>query len=130
MTDIELGWTAGIIDGEGTISLGKSHQLQVAVGSCTRIITKTLYDLWGGSEWQLKRKTVVGKSIYRWQMTGKEARSFLIRILFHLILKADQATLAIAFGSTLGTPGKRISSEIRAEREELANEIRELKRCG
>lgn len=130
MTDIELGWTAGIIDGEGTIALGKSHQLHVAVDSCNRVVTKKLEELWGGSEWKLKQVTKAGNPRHRWQVTGYEARGFLMTLRPHLILKEVQAEVAIAFGLTLGTSGKHVTKEIRKMREELVQELQELKKCG
>jgi hypothetical protein len=123
----ELGWTAGVIDADGTIGLGKSHQLHVAVTSCTRVITEKLHHLWGGSEWKLKGTTKVGRSLYRWQLTGSEAAWFLDQIKDCLVLKVEQAGIAIEFGSTLGVPGRKVSPEVREHREELVEQLQGLK---
>ncbi len=128
MTDVELGWTAGIIDGEGSIEVSGNHQVYVAVSSIDRCITQKLQVLWSGSEWSLGRKTTIGNAIYRWQLTGKKVILLLQTVLPHLVLKGQDAEIAIAFAQTLGKNGRPVPSATREQRDQWILDLREGRR--
>lgn len=102
-----LAYTAGIIDGEGCISIcqhknktkrGFSYALTVSVWSTDEWLVQWLKMHYGGSvvprkfEIQAKRRT-----IWKWSVYANKAKDFLQLILPYLYLKRPQAELAISF---------------------------------
>ena len=103
-----LGWCAGIIDGEGSVTIsrhGKKHSRY-----CLEI---TVYNTFRGALTRLKRAFGCGwlesraqrtdghhgngKRIYMWRCRERSAHSVLVRVLPHLYIKKAQARVALAF---------------------------------
>jgi len=97
-----LAYTAGIVDGEGHISLLKRHEtntvrLQVAVTNTNEWLCQWLKMQFGGRVQTMKPFKVNWKVAYRWQIDYKHASYFLKLILPYLNLKRGHAELAIKF---------------------------------
>lgn len=102
----QLAYTAGIIDGEGCISIIKNttyrHKLcrfylSVSVGNTNEWLILWLKDAYGGSIVQTPPKKVQHKPVLSWRVSGKLAIEFLELIAPYLQLKKLQAEVAIKF---------------------------------
>lgn len=104
-----LAYTAGILDGEGSICIAKVrakiergykspyHWLYIQVVNCDERLITWLKDTHGGSTLKIMRKCVRWHPVYRWQLQSREACRFLQLVTPYLLLKKKQAELAIDF---------------------------------
>ena len=101
----ERGYAAGIIDGEGCISIRKimkeghnnySYQLQVSVTQVDGNIVDFLYGAFGGKVYN-KKAIAPRQNYYRWEIISRKAMIFLKQILPFLTAKKPQAELGIRF---------------------------------
>lgn len=144
--DITDDYIAGFFDGEGTIQIymgkrvikGKMYmrcQLSVAI---TQLDPKPLYlimERYGGNVYQRKsRATKSGKMHNRfdWVATSLVATEFLEAITPWLIVKQEEALIALEFSETLATnlddTRNGIPPETLEKRWELHDEIREVRK--
>ena len=102
-------YAAGLIDGEGCIRLMESRRGVVRVSVEVQMSVKALPILqqlrstYGGNALSSKRdaRTKTRAETWSWRMGGTEAVEFLRRIKPHLILKTEQAELAIWLHETV-----------------------------
>lgn len=107
MTEKELGYTGGIVDGEGSICIVKVHgctrpiptlRAHVSVAQCDIRLPIWLKERFGGYVSSLGIPKGGRKQAYSWSMTGtKQCLPFLEIIRPYLLLKTQQADIAIAF---------------------------------
>lgn len=104
VTNEELAYTAGIVDGEGSISIAKhkdghnfNYVLQVAVDNASAWLIMWLDSTYGGSISRYKPKEQKHSEIFRWTTSGRGAMKFLEFILPYLQIKKPQAEIAIKF---------------------------------
>lgn len=144
MTDLELGWTAGIIDGESCISLHKSYRnvrrgtgispvyaLSVQV-ACTdlRMLSK-LRRLWGGSlHPKGTRQKEYHSQAWYWTLTGKNASALLESVKDHLVTKQEQAEVALEYQGGYQYAGKQTPVEEIARRDDIRRRLTLLKGRG
>lgn len=104
MTPAEMGWVAGILDGEGCIGLyrnsvrgvPKNHALRVSVGNCDGRIIERLQELCGGRVRVAKRQANPRwRTQILWDVSGYEALKLLEIMEPFLIGKAAEARLAL-----------------------------------
>lgn len=133
MKKVDLAYAAGIIDGEGCITIQKKKNktdirphasLLVAVASTDEWLCNWLKFAFGGSACQGNTKTKAGNTVWYWQITTRQAGEFLQLILPYLKMKRPQAELALQFqsnkrcGASLGSfPNKPKSEKERAVEE-------------
>ncbi len=133
---IELAYTAGIIDGEGSIAIynmsmpphtGKrTHALRVRVGMCDMGIPHWLQLRFGGSVSKSKPKNPRHLMVYTWTLSTKAAGGFLQSILPYLKLKQEQAELAIEFQIGKVGKGKNKPLDILLRETNLAKRLQAL----
>jgi hypothetical protein len=140
------GYVAGIIDGEGTISINRASfprqpQLSVrytailSVGNTDYKVMELLISLFGGNV-VTRPPTEKHKRFYVWQARGPHARAILEEHIGpYLLLKRAQSDLLIEFvrdfRSFKGGPRtRRISPEELARREAIWRAIKALNRPG
>lgn len=99
-----LAYTAGIIDGEGCISIHKSmnrnsyrRAIHISVGNTNPWLINWLEFNFGGSSRIYHPKNSKWKDSWQWELSAKQAGEFLEMILPYLKLKRAQAELAIQF---------------------------------
>ena len=104
MTETELAYIAGIIDGEGSICLtirrypgGGTVSLIACVGMTDPRVPKLLHEKFGGALFLRKPTSIKWKPAWAWSLTGDKALSFIEVIYPYLIIKREQADIAIAF---------------------------------
>lgn len=108
----QLGYAAGLIDGEGCITIGRHHKtirgnnfieyrLEVIVNQTDGGAIDFMYGTFGG--YIHKRNSKPNPNyrpfLYRWEIRGEKAMKFLKRIIPFLKIKKQQAELAIQFQS-------------------------------
>lgn len=134
---------AGWIEGEGCISItsrmpkhgvNRSYVLTIIVANNDPRICEWFKDRWGGTINKTARKPSASQPHpfygYRWQLSAARAATLLEATLPYMIVKQDQAQLAIAFQDNMRTKygvGTRIDHTIIAQREAMYQEIKRLK---
>jgi hypothetical protein len=138
-TVAELAWAAGIIDGEGCICVygrpgrvGKKGVRALAliinvVNTDPRMPLK-MCEIFGGHTGRAteRRGNPRRRPITQWIITGKPAGSVLVAIRPYLIIKAEQADIALAYAETIGHGGQ-LRDDIHAKREDLRQRLVLLK---
>lgn len=105
ITQMEMSYLAGIFDGEGCITINqnqKGYKLECLLVTAGSYIPNLFQFTFGGS--LRKRKQNTDKrwhDYYRWQISSRQALSFLKVITPYLRLKKPQAELAIKFQERL-----------------------------
>lgn len=108
MKEVEKAYIAGIIDGEGCISIQRrrgghcfdeskrwSYQSQVYIGNTDKRMLEFIYRLCGGSI-RTRQKLEGCKQTYTLSFTGNEAKKLLGSILPFLVVKKEQAENVLA----------------------------------
>lgn len=100
---IDVGWTAGIIDGEGYIGLsrlrdGLYFQPRVVVRSTTKCMQDRLETLFGGHQRVCLKVRPNERVQYDWSLwTIPTVRAFLVFIAPHLVVKGEVARVTLRF---------------------------------
>jgi len=102
-------YVAGILDGEGSLSIhktsnqGGSYRLQIVIyGTCVKLM-KWLLGNFGGTFYSRENNpSGWGKTshrrIYKWNLSGRANKErFLLGVLPYLIIKKEQAEVALEF---------------------------------
>jgi len=101
ISDVEIGYIAGIIDGEGTFIMGKHNktiQLVIRVANTDFRLIKWLQNKLGGSLILDKRNDNIRAPIMVWQFhVSNGMLNFLEKIKPYLIIKRKQAELFIQY---------------------------------
>jgi hypothetical protein len=134
LSDTERAYLAGIVDSEGCIYivLRRDSKTRRARHTMDVVIVQSheqflLY-------WQ--RKTGIGavyehdpKGAYQWRISSKQAETFLRSILKFMMVKRDQAEIALRFRETVGKRGGdgRLSAEVVQLREEYRRQLQVAK---
>jgi hypothetical protein len=141
---ITSAYAAGFLDGEGNISIGKSCQarnreriyysLNVCVANTNLQVLQRLQKTYGGTICKRKDyRHLNRKDGYRWRVTSWDAVAFLKELLPFLIVKRQQAELALQFQQTVRHTGNRwrlAPLPERLHRETLYEEMKKLNQRG
>lgn len=134
---IELGYLAGMLDGEGTISIlsigsPPSHTVRVSMGNTDRAALDRIAQEWGGKVtlWDDKREQRGWKTMFFWYITGMKAIELLEIVGPHLTIKAPQCAVALQMKELHGTRGKKPAPGIIERRQQLKESINELNKRG
>ena len=105
-------YVAGILDGEGSIHAHRSSghlAIKITIVGTDIRLMKWLLGNFGGKFYSRTKKTSGGRTAYYWMPSGKKNRTnFLLGILPYLLLKREQAILALQFLQLEGIcPDKR-----------------------
>jgi hypothetical protein len=143
ITIADLAYTAGIIDGEGSIMVKRSkenrpgrptreYRIVVSVGNTNRLLLEWLLVRWEGSIKPYIRKIPNCKPVYTWTLSAKSAVMFLKLIKDFLVIKKDQAELALIFQTTVKSGGSwsRLTPETLQTREDCFNKMAILNKRG
>lgn len=112
-------YAAGFFDGEGsiTIIIGRGSQigsLFISVGQIDERPLLLLQELWGGSI------NLDNKRVSRWRINHQKASDALAEMLPHLIVKREQAKIAIEFLADRPSKPKRHADASAGRREATA----------
>jgi len=135
VSEIKFGWTAGIIDGEGCITVIGRGNLRdfypmVAVANTSQEMITELVQLSSklvGSPGHVnERKFEKYKTQWQWSLFHKTAVAFCKEIEPYLIVKRQQAILIQQFYLPSSGVGRKVTLEERERRRILSNKIRSL----
>ena len=138
-TKEELAWAAGYIDGEGCINIGQnnptSHVVRLTIDSTDKRPLLKLQSLFGGRvnapyDYSGRYKdNYQRKPQWVWSLCGTELQPVLRGVRLYLIVKGEQADIAISFpiqkkrGRGVKTP-----PEVWKQRIEMKEQLHNLKR--
>lgn len=136
--ELSIGYIAGFFDGEGCIGIysyrhGKyrSTGMQVKIANTNPVVLLAIQERFGG---KIKTRTPKGGNLPLYILSWDSAKALAVLKMLepHLLVKKDQATLAIEFWenrSQTCRPGRRKpAEEIAAEGEAIAR-IARMKRA-
>lgn len=101
--------------------------LMVSVANTDGRMLDRLKELWGGN-YYFNQDTRKGKPYWQWQLKGVRAGSFLGQVFPYLIVKHEQAALAIEFATLIPPAGNKTAEPGRLRKEEIVDELKKLKR--
>ena len=97
---ILLAWAAGIVDGEGHISIRhlrpRVYQLEVGVTNTDPRLMQRFLSLFGGYTKRHGKNALSKKPCWTWCVCSKQAEAFLLLIRPYLFIKAEQADIGLA----------------------------------
>jgi len=139
VTDAEIGWVAGIVDGEGCILIenatsrfrGRDYpglRLCLRVGNTDPRLILKLEALFGGGHVRRMPGRNRRRALFTWNVSSRRAAD-VVRLIFpHLVIKREQAELALAFAKTLRPRGGRgrLSAQTVEQRQWLRRQLMTL----
>lgn len=133
--DASIEYLAGIIDGEGCITIVRtskgSHELRIDLRMTDEAAVKAFYERWGGNYKGAHNYSnrPDRRLVYRWYISGKKAAEVLTDLYPYLKIKHPQASVGLKFQSLILTRNKgtqKLTEEEISEREELCKQIQSL----
>jgi hypothetical protein len=119
-------YIAGLLDGEGTILIFKvpgSFHLRVSVVNTDLPVLERMKGLFGGAICQkLEKISIRTRPCWQWEIQGPKAAELLVELFPHLIIKKEQAKLALEFQSR-----KAAMKASKSSKEEMSNLGKEYK---
>ncbi len=101
ITDVQLAWIAGIIDGEGCLSIAEKYGLlYVRVYACNtdKLMIDTLVSLTALGHVYLRKRGGNHKPLWDWFITSnRDILDFLVKVLPYLVVKKSRAKMCIEF---------------------------------
>ncbi len=132
-TEAQLAYTAGIIDGEGCIRFNRQATrltMRVHVTNTNKALIDWLHRTYGGYVWAERRQYIPNaKPRFAWEVSAQAAYRFLHQVRPFLMLKAEQADLAISMQETK-KPRNRLPEGLAEYRERLALRMTRLNQKG
>jgi len=129
--DVDLGWLAGVIDGEGCIHVDKRGILRLIVTNTDRRMLEKCAQTTGvGHITQMSAQTG-RRPAYYWRCHTANAVKVLQAVRLFLVVKGEQADLVLkmAFGRTRNSLGQwRRDETAMRQRAEIAAQLKRLKR--
>ena len=139
LTIADLAWTAGIIDGEGSIFVmtqkrqdrerDTNYILRVSVQSTDPFMTSELKRMFpDGAEFSVNRyQNENWSDTLKWQLNGKKAARFLKEIKPFMRVKHTQADLAIEFQETTKKHWRNMEESDYIAQEALCQQLKQAK---
>ena len=98
----KIGWLAGIIEGEGCITIGKStrsengrlrYNFQIKLDNTNPLMVLEFHRLLGGCLYEVKPYGLGNRRVYRWCITGTKKVLPFIKLIDHIwLLKQNKQT--------------------------------------
>jgi len=143
MREVELAWLAGIVDGEGSITIRKGQvnkgQVQLSVGNTYKEAIDKIKEMTGFGyvrllhrdlERPFYKKSKTHKPCYQWKVVSNQACSALRPLLPYLVIKKEQAILALKYQEILSEQGRGrpggIDQSFFIRRDEIRDKISKL----
>lgn len=146
LTDAQIGYFAGIVDGEGCFVIGlygsksrytgekiMNYHTYIKVSNTDENLIKWIHDFVGGTNWQQHRSTRINKydrTVYNIQLSGETLDLIMPIIYPYLIVKRQQCEVMMRMRSTfkrnIGLSKKLVSQEIHDLRHDCYSQMRNL----
>lgn len=134
-----LAYMAGIIDGEGSITITDCSEKQgrsffttsLGISSTDEVLIDWIIDNFGGWKGEYTPKQLPANSrkrVYRWQITGKNLEAILTLVYPHLVIKKREADIMFKMRETyhMLKPQQPITDEIVELRKKYTKELRNI----
>jgi hypothetical protein len=137
--DRDIGWTAGIVDGEGAVSLYRTERsdgkhaygVQVRVTNTDPRMLQKLQGFWGGVLRPRKGKLRPNcRQAWEWSLYGDQARELLRSTMEDLVTKREQAEIVLEYEGGYQFSGAPLPEEERMRRESIRERLTLLKGRG
>jgi len=122
-------WAAGFFDGEGCIQIEPrasggytSYYVNLAVAQNDRRPLMALQEKFGGQVKSASRSA--GDQCSRWRVSNRGAEAFLIAVLPHLLVKREQAEIALELRALVGSRGDKLTAAQRQARRDVYEKFR------
>lgn len=136
-SETDKAYLAGLVDGEGHITLTKSSQrngsirytLTVGVTNTHRATLEAIAAEWNGNLTEQRHRTDRGRPILSVVWGAQKAARVLEAIQPYMRIKSEQCRVALEFMATANPPEHRsrsVTDEVRARRHELKAELQRL----
>ena len=111
MNELESAYIAGIIDSGGSISMAKTRdhrqrgervRLHVQISDTSASLVPYLCRVAGGRRRKPCPAALRDRPVHRWELSDSEMAPFLEAIFPYLVVKQDQAAIAIRFRNRRG----------------------------
>ena len=139
LTDAEIGYLAGLFDGEGCVGYYSRSTKGVPYHSASLHICMTdkrapewIMNTVGYGKISVSEKPGNNRTVYSWQLCNKPQIQEVLRMIRpYLVVKADQVDALMALWEAETTfPSRKVSTELIAIRQNAMNHIRELKQVS
>ena len=134
-----LAYAAGIIDGEGSISISvkaeahfrkhPNHKLEVRVGVTDRCLIDWLVLHFGGTVSTSPRKENC-KLCHTWHLSCRQSIPFLVAVRPYLVIKGAQADTAFALHESVLSARRKLTPAIVEHRQSLFLQMKALNQRG
>jgi len=129
-------YTAGFVDGEGSIQINPAKSgkksywgLTIQTTNSDKDVLEYLRNEWGGIGTVTGYKPNKSKNrSYNWRIYSKEAELFLNKLFPYLIIKKEEARLALEFRKLTGFKRGQLTETISKKRTKIAMRLREIHR--
>lgn len=138
---LDVAYVAGLIDGEGCVSIAKSGlhfapRVDVGMTKVALPLLRRLHEEWGGTLDMNRAATERWAEAWRWILHGPACRPFLEAVQPHVRLKREQCSLALALCDLrdslvpVGGQKARWTKEAADQAEFMKDRMRELNAKG
>lgn len=130
MIETVHAYAAGIVDGEGCIAISenaKRTQFRIEVVNSDPRVCVWLKERYGGSVYQKKHYGGSRHIVYSWIVVSSTAGEFITAIYPYLVIKKEQADIALAYLKTKGKIGQRLEAGTYDERVRLIKRLSEAR---
>jgi hypothetical protein len=136
MSATDAAYLAGIIDGEGHISIyggyggadPHRYRAHLGVANTSMSLLEWCKSATGVGGIAVQRKvSETRKAVWQWMVVSEGAASVLVQVLPYLVIKADRAKLVVEFQSRLRQPALKAD---RAWQHDVVARVRELNARG
>jgi len=136
-SDIVLAYMAGIIDGEGSITITDCTKKQsrtffttsLGISTTDKVLIDWVVDKFGGwnSSYTPKQTPKNSrKKVYRWQITGENLETLLKLVYPYIVIKKQEIEIMLAMRKTFTKSSKVISPEIIELRKKYTTQIKKI----
>ena len=131
MEEVEKAYLAGIVDGEGTVTLSKHHKNEtptprVIVANTNLELLRWIKARVGGVITSKRKYKICHRDSYAWAVCQNRAICFLNDIKQFLIIKKKQADLITRDYKKVTNRAGRYTPEMLSKKYQLVNKIRKL----
>jgi len=131
LKEVEKAYVAGIVDGEGTVTLMKHHRNEtptpsVSVANNNLELLKWLKSLNGGTITNKKKRLPHHHKSYAWYVRQDRALRFLNEIKQYLIIKRKQAELITSTYKKVTHRAGKYAPQMLRKKSQLVAKIRKL----
>ena len=81
MNPVDIGWAAGLFDGEGCITINKGKHIALQISNTEYDTMLRWQELFGGNIYEIKKQKKHHKRQWKWYITAKEHVSAIMQAI-------------------------------------------------